>query len=223
MLLSLEKEELLKYTSSQLNSFYPDKNSVDLNCFKSIIDITLDRLNYCFKHVSFQRYFKNGLTQFNHLYADHYLMYIWFLANTIWKEGYDPVISSKLYYLNKTLHGFDCMYDTNLPDIFLIFHGVGTLLGKATYADFFVTLQGVTVGSQNGKYPIMGKGVSLTAHSSIIGDCKIGKFVSISAYTNLFEMDIPDNSVVYKNKSGEITIKKSSKPYAKTFFNLPIS
>lgn len=222
MHLSLQKNELLKYTSDQLNYFYPDRNIIDLKKIDRLTDITLDRLEFCFKHVSYKRYNDNGYTQLNHLYADHYLMYIWFLASTIWKEGGDPAICSKLYYLNKTLHGLDCMYDTLLPDIFLIIHGVGAMLGKAKYADFFVALQGVTVGSQHGIYPVMDKGVSLTAHSSVIGNCKIGKQVSISAYTNIFETHIPDNSIVYRGKNGGIIIKESKQSYAQSFFNVPI-
>jgi serine O-acetyltransferase len=223
MILSLDKSELQEYTSRQLNCFFPDKLQIDLKQFDSIFDIAIDRLNYCFEKVAFERYNKNGSTLFNHLYADHYLMYIWFLSNTFRKEIDDRAIASKLYYLNKTLHGFDCMYDTKLPDIFLVFHGVGTMLGKAEYANYFVALQGCTIGSHKGQYPKMGQGVSLTAHSSIIGNCTIGNNVSISAYTNIFQTDIADNYVAYRNKKGEIISSSANVPYAQQFFNVDLN
>lgn len=224
MILSLDKETLLNYTSTQLNNFFPDNKLVVLKDYTAVFDIVIDRLDYCFKHVAYpvNRYNKDGNTIFNHLYADHYLMYLWFLANTIWKEKVDSSIASKLYYLNKIMHGLDCMYDTRMPDIFLIFHGVGTMLGKAEYNDFFVCLQGCTVGSNKDLYPSFGKGVALAANTGVVGNCKIGNGVSISAFTRVFEKDIPDNSVAFINSMGKLEIKPSNNSYAQRFFNVNI-
>ena len=188
------------------------------------MDLALDRLNFCFKYVAYQRYNNDGITQFNHLYADHYLMYVWFLANTIWKEGGDILIASKLYYLNKTLHGLDCMYDTKMPNIFLLFHSSGTMLGKASYNDFFIALQGCTVGSQKGKYPVFGKGVSLTANSSVIGNCVIGNRCTISTRTTIFQRDIADDNTAFVNfESGKLEIKPTKGCYAQQFFNVDLN
>ncbi|RZK13916.1 MAG: hypothetical protein EOO43_17160 [Flavobacterium sp.] len=188
----------------------------------SEIDIALDKLEFCFKHCTLKHYNNGEHVLFNHLFSDHYVMYLWYLSNVLWKSGADENICNKLYYLNKSLHGLDCMYNTLLPDIFLLFHCSGTVLGKASYGDFFVALQGCTVGGQKGAYPVMGKGVSLTAHSSLIGNCRIGNNVSISAYTNIFQTDIPDYSTVYRDKNGAITLKTSTLSWAQTFFNVPI-
>jgi serine O-acetyltransferase len=224
MLLSLDKTALMDYTSRQLNNIFPDENKVNLNAISNLVDIALDRLDYCFKHVAFERYNKEGVTQFNHLYADHYLMYTWFLANTIWKEGGDTLVASKLYYLNKTLHGLDCMYDTKLPDIFLLFHSSGTMLGKASYADFFVALQGCTVGSQKGGYPVFGKGVALTANSSVIGNCTIGNRCTISTRTTIFQKNIEDDNTAFINfETGRLEIKPAKKCYAQQFFNVDLN
>ena len=223
MKLSLNKTDFQEYTSKQVNYFFPDNNVLRLSDYTNIFDLTLDRLDYCFQKVSFERYYSNKTTLLNHLYADHYLMYLWFLSNTFWKELKEEVISSKLYYLNKCLHGFDCMYNTKLPDIFLIFHGVGTMLGKADYSDYLVVLQGCTVGSQKGNYPVIGKGVSLTANSSVIGKCIIGNRCTISTRTSIFQKDIPDNSTAYMNfETGMLQLKTSKEPYAQQFFNVDL-
>jgi len=221
MQLSLSKTDLQSYISSQINCFFPDKNIVNLCDYGKNVDIALQRLDFCFKHVSHQLYNNGDTTLFNHLYADHYLVFIWFLANTIWKETGNQILASKLYYLNKILHSFDCMYDTCLPDIFLIFHSSSTMLGKATYGNFFVALHGCTVGSHKGQYPVMGKGVALTAHSAIIGNCKIGNSVSISVHTSVFQKDIPNNTVVFTDSNtGRMHLKPSIVPYAQQFFNV---
>ncbi|WPQ64523.1 hypothetical protein SIO70_06540 [Chitinophaga sancti] len=222
MITSLSREELEKYTSKQLNFFFPDDHPVQLSDFSAEVDLALQRLEYCFKHCSLKHYFDGTDVKFNHLYSDHYVMYLWYLGNSIWKQKQATDVCNKLYYLNKTLHGLDCMYNTALPDIFLLFHCSATMLGKATYSDFFVALQGCTVGSHKGIYPVMGKGVSLTAHSALIGNCRIGHNVSISAYTSIFGTNIPDHSIVFRNDQGATVIRAAEKSYAQTFFNVQI-
>jgi len=221
--LSLPRQLLRKYISTQLNNLFPDENVVDLDGFSKEFDIAIDRIDYCFSRVAHERYNTKGQTILNHLYGDQYLIFTWFLANTIWKERGTDVVATKLYYLNRVLHGFDCMYDTGLPDIFLIFHGSGTMLGKAVYSNFFISFQGCTVGASKGKYAVFGKGVALTAHSSVIGDCSIGNKVTIGNNTALFQKSIPDDTMVFSDKeTGKLTLKKTDLAYAQQFFNVSI-
>lgn len=221
--LSIPKADLCNYYSRQMNNIFPDSNIVKPAELEKVLDMALDRLHYCFKHVSFTRYNKEGNTIYNHLYADHNIVLNWFLSNSAFKYLENQNLASKFYYLNKVLHSFDCMFDTGLPDIFLIFHGSGTMLGKAEYKDFFVALQGCTVGSHKGEYPKFGKGVSLTANSSVIGNCVIGNRVSISTRTTIFSKEIPDDNSVYMNwDTGKLEIKQSKVSYAQQFFNIEL-
>lgn len=219
---SLSIDELADYTSRQLNYFFPDKDTINLIEYRDCIKLSLDKLENCYKKVTLQHYYNGSEVIFNHLHSDHYVMYIWYLANAIWKKTQHKNICNKLYYLNKALHSLDCMYDTNLPDIFLIFHGSGTMLGKATYSDYFVALQGCTVGMNKGKYPVMQKGVALTAHSALIGDCNVGKLVTVSSYTCVIDKNIAANHVVFKNEQGSMVYKETSNSYAQSFFNITI-
>ena len=114
--------------------------------------------------------------------------------------------------------GFSVM--VGMKFIFLIFHGSGTMLGKATYGNFFVALQGCTIGAHHGKYPTLGQGVALAAQSSIIGPCQIGHGASVSCQTGLFQTDVPDHHVAYRDKEGRLIIKPSARSYAQTFFNV---
>ena len=144
MITSLPRQALQEYTSRQLNYFFPDNNIVDLNNSTAAFSNALDRIEHCFSYCTLKQYNNGTNTLLNHLYSDHYMLYIWFLANTIWKENGDPSLCNKLYYLNKALHGLDCMYDTKLPAIFLIFHGAGTMLGKAAYDDFLIVQEAIS-------------------------------------------------------------------------------
>ncbi len=227
MQLSISINNLKHYISKQLNNFFPDNDIVKPSDFDRYIEFAIEKIEYCFARVKFARYRENNQTIFNHLYSDHYVVFIWFLSNSIWKNTSNKVLASKLYYLNKALHGFDCLYDTELPDIFLVFHGMGTMLGKAKYSDFFIAMQGCTVGTNdNIHYPVFGKGVALTAHTSVIGKCNIGEIVTISANTSIFKRDIPKKSLVYRNsENGMLIIKESDyhfihKIYDMDYFNV---
>jgi serine O-acetyltransferase len=120
MKLSLTKQNLITYTSSQLNNLFPDNSLINLNNYAHLVDLALDRVDYCFKKVTYKHYFDGTDSLLNHLHADQYLMYVWFLSNTIAENSDNISLANKLYYLNKTLHGFDCMYNTKLPNIFVM-------------------------------------------------------------------------------------------------------
>lgn len=222
MHLSLSASELREYVSRQVNHFFPDKQIVKMDLYKSSVDLALDRLNYCFKHSALKNYFNKNQTYFNHLYSDQYLMFLWFLANTMWENGVDQPLLNKLYYLNKALHAFDCMYNTKLPNIFFVFHGVGTVLGKAEYADFLTVFHNCAVGVHDNKYPIFKKGVTLAAQSSVMGACIIGNRVSIGANTSIFKTKIDNDMTAYRDSDGQLIFRRSSRWYGQTFYNMDI-
>lgn len=223
MITSLKNIELTKYVNFQINNFFPDNVTFNNDELAIFVNLALERIEYCFKHVALKHYYNNNQVIFNHLYSDHYVVFLWFLSNTIYKKFGKCNLADKIYYLNKVMHGLDCMYDTNLPDIFLLFHSSGTMLGKAKYSDYFVALHGCTVGSYNGIYPELGSGVSLTANSSIIGNCQIGDRVSISTGTVLINTSVESDVVVMNGLSEKYLIKKATKSYAQQFFNVDLT
>lgn len=223
MITTLNTEDLRTYVTNQLNFFFPDKKPVSDELSGKLIQNALDRLEFCFRKVTLTYYFDGEHVKFNHLFSDHYMMFVWYLSNSVYREYGKCDLANKLYYLNKALHGLDCMADRSLPDVFLIFHGVGTMLGKAEYNDFFVVLNGCTVGSQKGIYPTFGKGVALTANSSAIGDCKLGNRSTVSTRTTVFKKTIEaDHTAFMDFDSGTLQIKKSHECYAQQFFNVDL-
>ena len=218
MKLSLPSDNLLNYTLKQLEYFYPDGKTIDSKSLRPSLDITLDRIHNCFSSVRSPRYFTENNSRLDHLYSDHYIVYLWYFANTLWKNGFDSNILNKLYYLNKSLHSFDCLYNTCLPERFLIIHGVGTVLGKGTYGEYFVAHHGCTVGVHNDSYPVIGERVALAASSAVIGDSRIGDGVSVGSSTSVFNKTIPSGHSVYRDYEGKMTISKSSKRFADFYF-----
>lgn len=220
MKLSLPYSNFKEYVRLQIDHFFPDGICMSDEPFSRSFDLAMERTRYCFSHVKLPQYSADGDPYLNHLHSDQYAVFLWFLSSSVWKETKDSNLSNKLFYLNKSLHGFSCMYDTTLPEVFLLLHTVGTVLGKAEYGNFFVAAHGCTVGAQNGRYPRIGQGVAMLTHSSIIGNCMVGAFVSVGINTVVYKTDIPDRHIAFVNQEGKFSMKQSSFLWSKLVFRL---
>jgi serine O-acetyltransferase len=141
-------------------------------------------------------------TGFSPLNSEKNAQFLWLLSNTVYQRRGADALADRLFYLNKALNGFTCFYDTALPEIFFIGHSVGTVLGKASYSDYLMVFQGVTIGQMNGKSPVLGKGVIVFPGANIAGNCTIGDRVSVSANVAVVDRDVVKNSVVLQGADG---------------------
>lgn len=219
MLTSLNQRQLQLYVTKQLEYFYPDGDTCSEALLGKIIDLALQRLELSFTKIKLPGFRQEGVPYFNHLNTDHYAMLLYLLSNTYWKETKDPLIATKLMYLNKSLHSFNCMYDTELPDIFCFIHLLGTVLGKAKYDNYLAVYQGVTVGSHGGKSPQIGKYVSLLPHSQIIGGCHIEDKVSVGVRVTLYNEHIKTQHIVIEADHMKV-MKPSNKLYSEKIFHV---
>jgi serine O-acetyltransferase len=163
-------------------------------------------------------YRRDGDCYFNHLHSDQYATFLYFAANTAWQIG-DVSIASKIYCLNKALNGFMCMYDTILPERFLIVHTSGMLLGKATYSDYFVAIHNAATGTDRGKQPRFGEGVVIYGGAAVIGDCDVGSHVSVAAGALIRNQSVPDGHVV-AGSSPDLLVKRARRNLIEEFFTI---
>ena len=64
---------------------------------------------------------------------------------------------------------------SELPNVFAVQHPVGTVLGRASYSDYFMAYQNCTVGANlKGDFPSFGKCAVMYGGSRIIGKTAIG-------------------------------------------------
>jgi serine O-acetyltransferase len=223
--LSLPTDDFENFIIKQVNNFFPDGNELNKDSlFKKALDSAFDRTYFAFKYISIEAFNKDGVTYLSHLHTDQYTVFLWFLSNSLLSAYDDDIYAKKIFYLNKALNGVVCMYDAKMPDIFIILHGTGAMLGKASYSNFFVCCQGVTVGANHGIYPSLGKGVSLLPGAAVVGNCNIGHGVTFAANTLTNSTDIPDNTVrFFDRESGQYVQKFKKEPWAQQFFNVPIT
>lgn len=144
------EDKLLKYVSKQLDFFAIDNDDENLDLYD--IAIALDRMRFCLKHIYVKGY--NGKFVLEDIYHTcKYTVFLYYLSNTVFLKSKHK-LSSKIYALNKMLHGIDMYYELELPEIFMLSHPVGTVLGRAKYSNYFCIYQNCTVGgiSKNNKF-----------------------------------------------------------------------
>lgn len=119
-------------------------------------------------------------------------------------------LADKIYYLNKIMHGVDLFYEVELPEMWLCDHPLGTVIGRAKIGNYFSFIQGCAVGNNKGIYPTIGENVMMLSNSKIIGNCKIGDNVVISANTYVKDQDVPSEVIVFGQSPNLIFRKQKS-------------
>lgn len=215
---SIGREDLSEYLSKQLNCFYPDSGIVGKADLQSALSIAMDRIETCFEKIELPYYMQGAMSYFNHLNGDHYSMFLYLISNELYKNQ-QINIATKVFLLNKALFGVDAFYSISLPTHFLFVHPMGTVLGKASYGDFFVVYQRVTIGANEAAiYPIFSERTVLYSNSSVIGDCHTGKDFVLGANSSLINTKVPHNSVVVGNYPAHV-ILHNKKNLINNFFS----
>ena len=210
MKLSIPSVELADYTCRQLNTFFPSGSEVQRSDIFTVTEAAISRLEYCFSRINL-KYFNDGAQPiFNHLNGDQYSMFLYwmsFLANT---ELERSDIASKVYLLNKALHGIDAFYEVALPDIFLFVHPLGTVLGRASYQDYLIVYQRCGVGTNKGFYPRLGEYLTLHPGASILGSSETEKNCAIASDSLLIDQHLQSNQTYIGNPKKFFTRERTS-------------
>ena len=188
-------DALSDYLKRLLSLYFPDGRSVDFSA--SDFSLALERCEYSFSRIT-KKYYQDdgGGVVFDHLNADHMAVFLYFLGNSIWKSGGETDLPVKLSYLNKILHGLDLFYSVGMPDVFLLVHPLGSVIGNAQFGDYLVIYQNCTVGAVDSDYPVFGEGVILYSRSSVIGKCCVGDDVVFAANSAIVNTNVPSHTVV---------------------------
>ncbi|MDQ5984349.1 MAG: hypothetical protein CSYNP_00042 [Syntrophus sp. SKADARSKE-3] len=206
-------EDLARYVLYQLRIFMPADQDEGFETINRYLPGTLKRMApilACAKH------FQPGI--FDHLNSQQYAMFLYLLANEIWTNDESSwVVCEKLFFLNRIFSGMDLYYKINMPEIFLIEHGGGSVLVNTHYGNKFVFFQSVTVGRLGDACPVIGEGVILFPNTVVTGESIIGDYSVISAGTIVNNKIIPPDSVVFSNGS-DIVIKDRKKDYLSYYF-----
>lgn len=196
MILEIPKEVIFQNLIRQLSSFFEISTAekVILNELQSSV---LRRCEICFGPSENKYYKKEDKIYFNPFHSGQYTIYLYYFSNSIFKNSESKNLADKVYYLNKMMNGCDLFYEVELPEVFMLDHPVGSVMGRAVYGNFFSFAQNCTVGNNRGVYPTIGSKVKMSASSMILGNSTIGNNVIIGAGACIKDQDIPDNSLVF--------------------------
>lgn len=211
--------EIAEYTARQLNAFFPAPRSIDAAVLRPSVDVALARIERCFAAVALPLYSRDGQPVFDPFHSDHYCTYLGYLGNALWRADADPSVMSRVFSLNKALHSFNCMWDNPLPDIILLVHVLGTVLGKAVLPNYLAVMQGATIGAIGGVYPTLGEGLIMSAGSSVIGPCTVGRNVMLESHVHVVKTDLPAN--VRVGGSAPFSMVAQNDRALRYFFRLP--
>lgn len=209
---SLEADGLAAYAANQANAMFADGRDVSAADLAGSVPAAMKRLATCFAEVDNKYFFDGKGAVFSHLHGDQYAMWLYFLSNQLHRDGGDPTVCSKLFLLNKALHGCDIFYEVALPEVFLVVHPLATVLGRGSYSDYFVAYQRCGVGSNHDVYPTFGEHVTLRPGSAVLGDSTIGHGCQIAAESLVIDRSLPDNSLYIGNPKTAV-VKNNSAPY----------
>lgn len=206
----LDLQGIVRMVNRQISNYWEYELPKEAN--KSV-EKALERLEYNFQNLKSGYYKKEEEVAFKIEHSVQYSVFLYLLANQLWKDGFEEA-ASYAYYLNKIMNSVDWFYAIELPDMFCAEHPVGSVLGRAKWkGNRFFIYQGVTVGgNRKGDklyYPEFGENILIYADSKVIGDSKLGNNVIVSANALIKDEEIPDNSIVF-GQSPNLVIKTKS-------------
>ena len=210
------REAILSFLYRQIDSLY-GLNDSDSQLLSKHLEQALDRTFFCFSKNK-NKYFRDNDIDLFH--TGQMMIFLYYLANTIYREEKGQQLNTivnmkeicgKVYCLNKLISQCDIYYEFSMPDYFMVYHPLGSVIGRATINNGFMFMQGCTVGENNGIHPILGENVLLFSNAKILGRCKVGNNVLISANSYVKDMDIPDYSIVFGQYPNVSIVSKREK------------
>ena len=213
-LLHSSRADLLDYVTAQLAGFFPDRAGDPRPVLDKNLDEALARLRRCINGVTMWK-----AEEFDYLHSSQYTIFLYYLANTIWRNQDNERVCTKLFYLNKALNGIDCFYKIKMPDVWFIGHSVGIVFADANYGNYLAIYQNSTVGKNHGAAPVLGDGVVLFPNSAIIGNCHIGPRTFLGQGQSLIDQDTPGDCTVFSD-GGKPVFRKPSRDLLSDYFRL---
>jgi serine O-acetyltransferase len=201
-------DALSRYVATQLGMFPAGGFDADVECIQALLDPTLERMRPILEAV---RAF--DATAFDHFHSLQYASFLYLLANESWRRRAGDRLPDRLFALNRALNAIDLFYAVCMPEVFFISHGVGSVLGNATYGSRLVFFQNVTVGRVGEDRPAIGANVVLYAGAVVTGSAVVGDDCVVAAGTVVHNTTIPENTVVASG-GGELRLKPRTRDFS---------
>jgi len=188
---------------------FPDARGIDALDIQAVLPGVLERVEHCFAQIRNKYFFDGRDVVFDHLHGDQYAMFLYLVSREVYMLNGDTSLASKVFLLNKALHGIDVFYEVELPSVFLFVHPLGTVLGRSSYNDYLLVYQCCSVGSNHDVYPELGQYFTLRPGSAILGACTVGRNCTLAAHSLLVDENLTSDTVYFGNPKLSTTRSQS--------------
>jgi serine O-acetyltransferase len=210
------RESLIAYTVAQCAAIVPDGREA---VFRALVDAHIDealaRLGRCIDACAPWR-----PGEFNVLQSSQHTIYLYYLANTIWSRSGDTEAPTRLFLMNKAMNGIDLFYEIAMPEVFYIGHSVGIVLAKATYGEFLVLYQNVTVGRHRDQVPVIGDRVVLYPGSAVAAGSVVEDDVVVSQGVRVINRRVPRGMMAFAGAGGDLVLRPRPDDLLQEYFRL---
>jgi serine O-acetyltransferase len=215
-LLDHTRESLVAYLTAQCAHVVPDGRE---DAFRAAVDAHLDealeRMHVCINACAPWR-----PDQFNVLQSSQHCIFLYYLANTIWRRSGDTAAPTRLFLMNKALNGIDLFYEIEMPSVFYIGHSVGIVLAKATYGNYLVLYQNSTVGRHKDQIPVIGDRVVIYPNCAVIGRSVIGNDAVLSQGVSAVNKTVPEGVIAFRGAGADLAFQPRPDDLLKEYFRL---
>jgi serine O-acetyltransferase len=216
--LSLTPGDLSAYVTALLDREFPDGRTHDV---EGAVRRALERLEFCFARVALRGYRDaGGNATFDHLHGDQFAAFLYLASNSAWSALEDETLAKKLALLNRERHAILIMHDTQLPNVFVLPHTVGTVIGKARYSDYLVVCQNVTIANDLVSHLTIEPGVVFFPGAFAVGSGTIGQGSIIAANATLQYQDVAPHSI-FSGRSPHPDVHPRKRDFLARFFVPP--
>jgi len=204
---------LARFVASQLDALFPDEGR-DRDCERlaAPLPAALARMRPILAAV---RAFEAD--RFDHLHSLQYSTFLYLLASESARaHGMEGRLADRLFCLNRALNSIDLFHAVELPEVFFLSHGLGAVLGNASYGNRLVVFQNVTVGRVGEHRPQIGAGVVLYPGATVTGKSRIGEGSVVAAGTVVHGVEVPPKRLA-SMQGGELTFRPLPRDYLSMF------
>lgn len=207
---------LARFVARQLDAMVPGEGiEDDLENVQPLIAPALQRLRPILRAV---RAFDEN--EFNHLNSLQYATFLYLLANEQWRSRPSEPLADRLFCLNRALNAIDLFYAVEMPEVFFLSHGLGAVIGNATFGERCVFFQNVTVGRVGNQRPVIGRNVVLYPGSVVTGSSVVADGCVIAAGTVVHGECIEPDTIVRTGVDGLVR-EPRKRDYAGLYFRSP--
>jgi serine O-acetyltransferase len=210
------RQSLLDYIVRQQAAIVPDGRD---DAFRKLADAHFDealaRMNVCIDACAPWR-----AGEFNVLQSSQHTIFLYYLANSIWKGSGDTSAPVRLFLMNKAFNGIDLFYEIAMPEVFYIGHSLGIVLAKATYGNYLVLYQNSTVGRHKDRIPVIGDRVVLYPNTAVVGSSVVENDTVVSQGVSVLNKTVPTGMMAFSGGPGELVFRPRPDDLLAEYFRL---